>query len=67
MNVVNFAYEILEMQARIQELEIENAKLREYRNKYDDLLSSSVAHNETMMFNILKVAMTPDIIQTKTT
>lgn len=66
MNLINFAYEILEMQARIQELEIENAKLRDYRNKYDDLLTSSVAHNENMMFNIMKVAMTPGVMQTKT-
>ena len=63
MNVVNFAYQILEMQARIQELESENAKLRNYRERYNDLLNSSVEHNQHMMLNLLNVAMTPGVVE----
>ena len=62
MNVVDFAYQILEMHDRIQHLEIENAKLREYRIMYDELLERNINHQEHMGTGLLNVVMTPGVL-----
>jgi hypothetical protein len=63
LDIVNFAYRILEMQDKIIELEIENNRLRKYEADYNELLNSSMKHNATMMGNILELCMTPGVVE----
>lgn len=62
MDVVDFAYQVIEMDRRIQQLEAENAELVHYKDKYRDLLDSSVQHGAAMMGNILDICMTPGVM-----
>jgi len=43
---VQMARSILEMQDRLMELEYENARLRGYEAKYNELLDSSLQHTQ---------------------
>lgn len=61
MTAVGFAKEILDMQLRIDRLEQEVTFLMGVEEDLHALLHSSTAHNEKMMFNLLKVAMTPGV------
>ena len=63
LDIVGFAYQILEMQDKIIGLEIENSRLRKYEVDYNELLNSSVKHNATMMSNILELCMTPGVVE----
>ena len=63
MNIVDFAYQVIEMQDRITELEIQNEKLNWYKEEYHNLLESSTQHNQAMMGNILKLCMTPGVVK----
>ena len=63
MNVVDFANDILDMHERIRILESENANLRNYRNLYNELLSSNIEHNQHMMKNLLEIAITPGVTE----
>ena len=60
---VKIAHNILNMDDRIARLEAEVARLKWFENAYNELLQSSVSHGETMMNNILKLAMTPGVIE----
>lgn len=62
MDVCDFARQILEMENELRWLRAENAKLRDYRDKYDELLMDGIRHSETMLGGILKVAMTPGVV-----
>lgn len=62
MNVVEFAHQVLEMQSRIRELEREVAELRDYRDRYNELLQDGINHNQRMMANMLEVCMTPGVL-----
>lgn len=62
MNVVDFAYQIIEMDRKIIDLEIENNRLRGYEEKYYQLLDQSLSHNKAMMGNILKICTTPGVV-----
>lgn len=57
MNVVQFAKQVLEMDQRIRELECENARLREDSANYDELLSSTLRHNQNMAFGLLELGL----------
>ncbi len=63
MNVLKFAHEVLAMQERIEDLEYENARLRRFEKDYNDLLNSSLQHNQEMSLNMLKVIMTPGVVE----
>ena len=63
LDIVDFAYQIIEMQNRIVDLEIENERLRKYKSDYNDLLDSSLNHSSAMMSNILNLCMTPGVIE----
>jgi hypothetical protein len=63
LDIVDFAYQVIEMQNRIVDLEIENERLRKYEFDYNDLLDSSMKHNSAMMCNILNLCMTPGVIE----
>jgi hypothetical protein len=63
MNVVHFAHQVLAMQERIEDLEIENERLRKYEADYHELMNSSLSHNAAMMGNILKLCTTPGVVE----
>ncbi len=55
--VVKLAREIIEMQEEIDFLRHENAMLQGYREKYDQLLQSGIAHNQAMIGNLFTLGM----------
>lgn len=57
MHVVKFAYQVIEMQNRIDALEHENSRLLKIEQQYKELLDSSVKHGEQMMGGWLKLLM----------
>jgi hypothetical protein len=63
MDIVDFAYQIIKMDRRIEQLELENADLRKYKEKYTNLLDCSIQHNNTMMGNLLDVCLMPGVIE----
>ena len=63
MNIVDFAHQVLDMQDRIAALEIQNEQLRWYKEEYQKLMDSSMQHNQAMMNNILKLCLTPGVIE----
>ena len=63
IDVVDFARQIIAMDDRICELEIENSELRGYRQKYTQSLRDGVAHGEAVMGGLLKIALTPGIME----
>jgi hypothetical protein len=62
LNIVDFAHQVIEMQDRIIDLQIENSRLRQYESDYHELLQSSLHHNENMMMNMLDVCLTPGVL-----
>lgn len=62
-SAVDFAYEVILMSERLRELELEVEHLRKYKEKYDLLLSDTLAHNERMAFNVLKIVATPGVVE----
>lgn len=63
MNVVDFAYQIIEMQNRIEILEHENARLQRYEHDYNELLNQSIQHSSNMMRGLMEVCMTPGVMK----
>lgn len=61
MNVVKFANDVLAMHDRIQDLEWENEQLRDYKQKYNDLLSESVTHGQETSVNMIKLLLIPGV------
>lgn len=57
MNVVQFAYQVIEMQDRIDALEHEVTRLSKIEHQYNELLDSSVTHGEQMMGGWLKLLL----------
>lgn len=52
-----FARDVLAMQERINELEYEVARLRDYEREYRELMASTLQHNATMLGGIFQVGM----------
>lgn len=63
MNIVDFAYQAIELDNRIRDLEVENNRLRRFEQDYNDLLNESLAHSHQMMCNTLKLFLTPGVIE----
>lgn len=63
MNIVDMAYQIIDMHEELAELRAENTRLRGYKKKYDDLLNESVQHGEQMMRNTLDMLVTPGVCE----
>ena len=61
--LVDFAYDIIEMQERITRLEMENEQLRWFKEEFHKLLKSSEQHNATMMGNLLQLCITPGVVE----
>lgn len=62
-SAVDFAYEVIQMSERLRDLEMEVEHLREYKEMYDRLLNDTLAHNERMAGNMLKIAATPGVLE----
>jgi hypothetical protein len=60
---VQVAEETLAMHDELMRLRDENEELREYRRKYLDLLNDNTRHSEHMMASMLKLALTPGVIE----
>lgn len=60
--VVDFAHQVLDMHDRVQQLEAENAELREYRQRYVDELHRGIAHSGHMLTGMLELAMKPGVM-----
>lgn len=63
MNVVDFAYQIIEMDKEIRSLRSEVIHLTQYKEDYFKLLQESVRHGEEMLGGILQIAMTPGVLE----
>lgn len=63
MDVVDFAYQVIEMHNKILDLEQENERLRRYEKDYDNLLNESLAHSQAMIGNTLKLFLTPGVVE----
>lgn len=46
----------------VNQLRADNAELLDYRDKYMELLSSSINHNRDMVAGLMQVAMTPGVL-----
>lgn len=60
MDVVKLAYQIIAMDRELQALRVECERLREYKQKYSELLASSLTHSEAMIDNIVDILLNPD-------
>lgn len=63
MNIVDFAYQVIDLNNRVIELEKQNEDLMYYKDKYFELLNSSIAHGEKMTGQLLQVMMTPGVVE----
>ncbi len=62
---LNFAYEIIGMQRRIDFLTAENDRLKEIEDKYNKLLNDSIKHGNVMMGNLVSAIINPDQFRNK--
>lgn len=63
MDIVDFAYQVIEMNDRIRDLERENEHLRWFKEEYHSLLNESEKHHRVMMSNIFQLCITPGVIE----
>ena len=62
MTVVDFAWQVIEMQRTIDTQERQITRLMRIEDEYNQLLDSSMAHGRAMMGNVLKLCMTPGVV-----
>lgn len=63
MEVVDFAWQVIDMQRTINEQDREITRLMKIEEDYHKLLDSSIEHNRIMMGNVLELCMTPGVIE----
>ena len=63
VGIVDFAYQILEMNTTITRQQRELDRLYEIEEKYNKLLDDSISHNRHMIGSLLKLAMTPGVVE----
>ena len=63
MNVVDFAWQVIEMQRTIDAQERQITRLMRIEEDYNALLDSSMEHGRAMMGNVLKLCMTPGVVE----
>lgn len=61
MNIVDFAWQVIEMQRTIDAQERQITRLLRFEEDYNALIKSSEAHSNAMMGNVLKLCMTPGV------
>lgn len=57
ISVVDLAHQIIEMDEKIRDQAEEIAELRQYRQKYIELLHDDIDHGQKMMVGFLDLAM----------
>jgi hypothetical protein len=62
-DIVDFAYQVIEMNERIRDLEFENSRLRRFEHDYNELLNDSLAHSHAMIGNTLRLFLTPGVVE----
>lgn len=62
-NVVDFAYQIIEMESIIEEQARKIERLEQVEKDYHKLLDESLYHGQAMMGNMLKLFLTPGVIK----
>ena len=63
MNVVEFAWQVIEMQHTIDEQERQIIRLRRFEEDYNALFESSEQHARAMMGNIMRMCLTPGVVR----
>jgi len=63
LNVVDFAWQVIDMSQLIKRQKLELEELRGYKQKYFDLLNADIAHSQVMIGGILQIAMTPGVME----
>ena len=63
MNVVDLAWQVIEMQRTIDAQERQITRLMRTEEDYIALLESSTAHGRAMMGNVLELCMTPGVVE----
>jgi hypothetical protein len=61
--VVDVAADILEMHRELVWLQEERERLLEVEKKYGKLLTETIAHNDVMIGNTVKLLLTPGVVQ----
>jgi hypothetical protein len=61
-DIIDIAYQILEMNDIIQNQKKEIENLKHYQKLYNELLDSSRKHAEEMMGNTFKMLLVPNVI-----
>jgi len=61
--IVQIAREIIDMYDAVEYLNSEVEELREYKKKYFKLLDESIKHGEQMSVNMLKLFLTPGVVE----
>lgn len=62
MNIVDFAWQVIEMQRKIDDQEHEITRLMQIEEDFNELLASSTEHSRVMMGNVLTLCMTPGVV-----
>ena len=62
MNVVDFAWQVIEMQRTLDAQELQITRLMRIEEDYNQLLQSSIEHGRAMMGNVLKLCMMPGVV-----
>ena len=62
-SIVDIANEIITMQETIDYQRLEIIRLRKIEAEYKTLLDESLRHGEAMMGNILKLCLTPVVVE----
>lgn len=60
LDIVDFAYQIIDLHEENLRLRSENEHLREYKQKYFDELDTSINHSKAMMGNLLTAMIDPN-------
>jgi hypothetical protein len=63
MRIVDFAYQVIEMDRTIRWQAQEIERLREFEQMYRAELDNSLRHGREMMCNVLRLALTPGVME----
>lgn len=61
-SAVDFAYDVLDMQRKIELQEKEIARLSKIEKSFNDLVESSTKHSEAMHRNMMEMLLTPGVV-----
>lgn len=62
-SVIDMAKEILSMHDELEYLRVVEARYEELQRDYNELLNQSLHHSQVMTGNILKMCMTPGVVE----